>query len=63
MASDEEYMCCVREYVRLAGLTDNRNVRDQLIAFARGWVAAAQRERRGDADARILTLPPRPPRS
>jgi hypothetical protein len=63
MASDEECMCYVREYVRLAGLTDNRNVRDQLIALARGWVAAAQRERRSDADARILTLPPRPPRS
>ena len=43
--------------MRLAGLTDNRNVQDQLIAFAREWVAAAQRERRSDAGARIPARP------
>ena len=44
-------MCYVREYVRLAGLTDDRNVRDQLVALARDWMAAALRKRRSDAEA------------
>jgi hypothetical protein len=54
-SSDEECMCCAREYVRLAGLTDNLYVRDQLIDFARGWMVAAQRKGRSD-DARVVTL-------
>ena len=56
-------MCYVREYVRLAGLTDDRNVRDQLVALARDWMAAALRKRRSDAEARVLIFPSRPPRS
>jgi hypothetical protein len=56
LASDEECMCYVREYVPLAGLTDDRNVRDQLVPLARGWMAAALRKRRSDAEARVLTL-------
>ena len=48
-------MCCAREYVRLAGLTDNLKVRDQLIDFARGWMATAQGEGRRD-QARVVTL-------
>jgi hypothetical protein len=58
MAFDEKCMCCAREYVRLAGLTDNLKVRDQLIDFARGWLTAAQRETRSD-HARVITLPRR----
>ena len=45
-------MCYVREYVRLAGLTDNRNVRDQLITLARDWLSATLRKRCTDAEAR-----------
>jgi hypothetical protein len=30
-------MCYAREHVQLGGLTDNRNVRDQLVALAREW--------------------------
>jgi hypothetical protein len=57
MASDEECMCYVREYLRLAGLTDDRNVRDQLLDLARGWMAVALSER---SHARVLTFPPKP---
>ena len=53
MVSDEVYMAHARECVRLAGLTDDLKVRDQLIDLARGWMAAALRERR--SDARVLT--------
>jgi hypothetical protein len=67
MASDEECMCHGRECVRLAGLTDDRNVRDELLDLARGWMAAALRERRmadeRRSDARVLTFPPRSERS
>jgi hypothetical protein len=59
MASDEEGMARAEEYVRLAGLTDDLTVRDQLIDFARGSMAAAQRERRSD-DARVVPLRRRP---
>jgi hypothetical protein len=62
MASDEDCMCCAREYVRLAGLTDNRKVRDQLIDFARSWLVAAQRDERSD-HARVVTLRRRAVRS
>jgi hypothetical protein len=62
MASDEDCMCYAREYVRLAGLTNYRTVRDQLLDLARGWMAVAQRARLRSDDARVLTLPPRPPR-
>jgi hypothetical protein len=55
MVFDEECMCCAREYVRLAGLTDNLKVRDQLIDFARGWMATAQGKGRRD-QARVVTL-------
>ena len=51
------------ECVRLAGLTDDLNVRDQLVELAQGWIAAAQREHpcsdafhdKGD-DARVESL-------
>jgi hypothetical protein len=55
MASDADCRCCAHEFIRLAGLTDNRKVRDQLIDFARVWLVTAQREERSD-HARVVTL-------
>ncbi len=45
MASDTEYMRRANECVRLAGLTDDLTVRDQLLQLAQDWIFAAQRER------------------
>ena len=45
MATDEECMAYARECVRLAGLTDEPEIRDQLFALAREWMAAAMQER------------------
>jgi hypothetical protein len=39
-------MCCADECIRIAGLTDDIHVRDQLLELAQGWILAAQRERR-----------------
>ena len=52
MPSDNEFMCNAEEYVRLAGLTDDLIVRDQLLNMAQGWMAAAQQKRRTDAERR-----------
>ena len=59
MASDDERMDHAEELVRLAGLTDDLTVRDQLIDFARGWMAAEQRERRSDDACVVVPLRPR----
>jgi hypothetical protein len=59
MATDDERMDHAEEFVRLAGLTDDLTVRDQLIDFARGWMAAEQRERRSEDDACVV-VPLRP---
>src|SRR6266516_95017 len=48
--SDKECMRHAAECVRLAGLTDDLNVRDQLVELAQGWIAAAQRERPRSGD-------------
>jgi len=56
MATDDECLCYAYEYARLAGLTKQRNVRDQLLDLARGWTAVAQHERR--SDARVLRFTP-----
>jgi hypothetical protein len=56
MPTDDECLRYAYEYARLAGLTNYRNVRDQLIDFARGWTAVAQHERRSD-DARARFTP------
>ena len=45
MASEKECMCHASECVRLAGLTDDRTVRDQLLGLAQDWISAAQPER------------------
>ena len=55
MASDKECMCHASECVRLAGLTDDRTVRDQLLDLAQAWIVAAQYESRSD-DARVVAL-------
>ena len=56
MGTDDECLRYAHEYARLAGLTNYRNVRDQLIGLARGWTAVAQYERR--SDARVLYFTP-----
>jgi hypothetical protein len=56
-ATDDECLRVAHEYVRLAGLTKQRNVQDQLLDLARGWTAIAQHERRRDG-ARVLRFTP-----
>jgi len=44
--------------VRLAGLTDDQEVRDQLIALARDWIVAARKEEEeDDDDSKVLVFP------
>jgi reverse gyrase len=43
---DKKGMAHARECVRLAGLTDDQEVRDQLIDLARDWIVAARRRRK-----------------
>ena len=54
-------MAHARECVRLAGLTDDREVRDQLIALACNWIVAARREEgegeEDDDDSKVLAFP------
>jgi len=45
LASHSEYKRRANECVRLAGLTDDLTIRDQLLQLAQDWVFAAQRER------------------
>jgi hypothetical protein len=54
--SDKECMRHAAECVRLAGLTDDLNVRDQLVELAQNWIAAAQRERPRSGDERVVPL-------
>jgi hypothetical protein len=49
-------MCRADECIRLAGLTDDIHVRDQLVELAQGWILASQRERRA---GEVITLYPR----
>jgi hypothetical protein len=48
MPLNEKRMAHARECVRLAGLTDDGVVRDQLIALARDWLATAMKEEEDD---------------
>ena len=53
-------MAHARECVRLAGLTDDQEVRDQLIALARDWIVAARKEEEQeeeDDDSKVLVFP------
>ena len=45
MATDRECVDYAHECTRLAGLTDEPEIRDQLFALAREWMAAAMHER------------------
>src|SRR5262249_56921004 len=56
MTIDEKCMAHARECVRLAGLTDDQGVRNQLIALARDWIIAASKEE-DDDDSKVLVLP------
>jgi phosphopantothenoylcysteine synthetase/decarboxylase len=59
MTIDEKCMAHARECVRLAGLTDDQEVRDQLIALARDWMIAARKkeEEDDDDDSKVLVFP------
>jgi hypothetical protein len=45
MATDQKRLDYAHECMRLAGLTDEPEIRDQLFAMARDWMAAAMHER------------------
>jgi hypothetical protein len=55
MASYHECMVHADECVRLAGLTDDTSVRDQIIGLARGWIGSALHAHNGDA--RVIEFP------
>jgi hypothetical protein len=44
------------ECVRLAGLTDDLIVRDQLLDLAQEWMLAARRARRPSDDTRVVSF-------
>ena len=56
MASEKECTSHAAECVRLAGLTDDLTVRDQLLDLAQEWMLAAQRARRPSDDTRVVSL-------
>ena len=42
--TDQECGVCARECVRLAGLVEDAQIREQLLNMAREWMAVAMRE-------------------
>jgi len=56
LASEKECMSHADEYVRLAGLTDDPTVRDQLLDLAQDWIFAAQQKHRHSGDAHVVPL-------
>jgi hypothetical protein len=54
--SCKKCMSHANECVRLAGLTDDLIVRDQLLDLAQGWMLAARRARRPSDDTRVVSL-------
>jgi hypothetical protein len=56
MPSDKKCTSHSDECVRLAGLTDDLIVRDQLLDLAQEWMLAAQRARRHSDDTRVESL-------
>jgi len=56
MPSDKECTSHADECVRLAGLTDDLIVRDQLLDLAQEWMLAAQRARRPSDDTCMVSL-------
>jgi hypothetical protein len=61
MTSDEECVEYARECVRLAGLTKDLQLRDQLLNMAREWMAAAMHEGTKRHALRHEALKPRKP--
>jgi hypothetical protein len=59
MTSDEECVEYARECVRLAGLTKDLQLRDQLLNMAREWMAAAMHEGTKGDPGRHEALKPR----
>jgi phosphopantothenoylcysteine synthetase/decarboxylase len=59
MVIDKKRMAHARECVRLAGLTDDQEVRDQLIDLARDWLVAAMKKEKeeDDDDSKVLVFP------
>jgi hypothetical protein len=58
MPIDEKCMAHARECVRLAGLTDDQEVRHQLVALARDWIVVARKqEEEEDDDSKVLVFP------
>jgi hypothetical protein len=62
--SYEESTGYAHECVRLAGLTGEQTVRDQILELARGWLTAALNAPRksravGCLEGRVIMLPPR----
>jgi hypothetical protein len=55
MASYQECMRHADECVRLAAMTDDTTVRDQIIELARGWMRTALGARNGEA--RVIEFP------
>jgi len=44
MATDNEYVSYARDCVRLAGLTNDPELRERLLDMARAWMAVSMRE-------------------
>jgi hypothetical protein len=62
MATDKECEGYAHECVRLAGLTDDHEIREQLFQMAREWMAQAMHEEKmpkslGTGDARSPLSP------
>jgi hypothetical protein len=55
MTSEKEDMRHAGECVRLAGLTDDIAVRDQLVKLAESWISTAHQDRRS---AQVIALYP-----
>jgi hypothetical protein len=53
--SAEECMCRASECIRLASLTDDIAVRDQLVALAESWISSSHQYRHS---AQVIALYP-----
>jgi hypothetical protein len=58
MATDKECLEYARECVRLAGLTDDQQIRDQLLNMAREWMGAAMHAGEPNAPAPVHLMKP-----
>jgi hypothetical protein len=57
VVTDEECLDYARECVRLAGLSEDPEVRERLIQMARQWMSATRPEELQDDPNRRLELP------